>query len=98
MKTAAQQLGDTAGRLINDWVEQSARDLQCRNLTMYFQETLHECDMKYKDIGWKFWRKNRAQQWALEVRPLVLQGIEQARKKNLASAINLKQQVQDFLD
>jgi hypothetical protein len=54
--------------------------------------------MKYKDIGWKFWRKNRAQQWTLKVRPLVLQGLEQARKKNLASAISLKQQVQDFLD
>jgi hypothetical protein len=88
--TIPEQLGNTVGKVLLDWVEESARDLQCRNLVKYFQETLHECDMKYKDIGWKFWRKNRSQQWALKVRPLVLQGIEQARKKNLASAIVIK--------
>ena len=83
-----------AGQLINDWVERSARDLQCRNLTMYFQNTLHQNDHLYNDIGWKFWRKNRSQLWVLKVRPLVLQGLEQARKKNLASAINIKQKLE----
>lgn len=91
---SAEQLGKT----IVNWVEESAKDLQCRNLVKYFQDAMYQYDALYKHIGWKIWRKSASQEWFEKTRPLVLQGIEEARKNNLATAINIKQEVQSLLD
>jgi hypothetical protein len=95
---SAEQLGNVIGKTIVNWMEESAKGLQCRNLVKYFQDTLYQYDAKYKHVGWKIWRKPASREWFERTRPLVLQGIEEARKKNLATAINIKQEVQSLLD